>query len=91
MTDSSQGLSLYENFIEAIAQVLSKALSNEDTEKVIKSFSSLQERLRQISRHSRLILGITWQRVRMTNPKNDFVNTTILARKTAYARFYGHF
>ena len=91
MTDSSQGLSLYENFIEAIAQVLSKALSNEETEKVIKSFSSLQERLRQISRHSRLILGITWQRVRMTSPKNDFVNTTILARETACARFCGHF
>jgi hypothetical protein len=49
MTGTNQNLSLWENFIESIAQVLSKALTNDDTEKLIHSFGSLQEKLRQLS------------------------------------------
>jgi hypothetical protein len=49
MSGTNQNLSLWENFIESIAQVLSKALTNDDTEKLINSFGSLQERLRQLS------------------------------------------
>jgi hypothetical protein len=49
MPGTNQNLSLWENFIESIAQVLSRALTNDDTEKLIQSFGSLQERLRQLS------------------------------------------
>ncbi|KAI8902728.1 hypothetical protein BC833DRAFT_654540 [Globomyces pollinis-pini] len=49
MDNSGEGLSLWENFIESIAQVLSRALSTKDTEKVIISFNVLQDRLRQLS------------------------------------------
>jgi hypothetical protein len=45
----NQSLSLWENFIESIAQVLSRALTNDDTEKLLSSFETLQERLRQLS------------------------------------------
>ena len=47
--DSREPLSIFENFIESIAQVLSKALTDKETEKVISSFGYLQERLRQLS------------------------------------------
>ena len=49
MSGGNQSLSLWENFIESIAQVLSKALTNDDTEKLLSSFETLQERLRQLS------------------------------------------
>lgn len=42
-------LSLFENFIEAIAQVLSRALSDKHTETLLGSFSTFQERLRILS------------------------------------------
>ncbi len=42
-------LSLWENFIETIAQVLSRALSDQETEQLVGSVSKLQTRLRQIS------------------------------------------
>ncbi|KAJ3226434.1 hypothetical protein HK099_004887 [Clydaea vesicula] len=40
---------LYENFIESIAVVLSKALTNDEREKIAKNFQSFNERLRQLS------------------------------------------
>ncbi|KAJ3254207.1 hypothetical protein HK103_007452 [Boothiomyces macroporosus] len=49
MSSGDQSLSLWENFIESIAQVLSKALTDKDTEALIVSFNALQERLRQLS------------------------------------------
>jgi hypothetical protein len=49
MTAAEASLSLWENFLESIAQVLSKALTTDDTEVLIASFSSLQKRLRQLS------------------------------------------
>lgn len=46
---SSPSLSLWENFIESIAQVLSRSLSNEDTENIVVSFQAFQQRLRDLS------------------------------------------
>ncbi|KAI8902725.1 hypothetical protein BC833DRAFT_546709 [Globomyces pollinis-pini] len=46
---SNGQLSLWENFIESIAQVMSLMLTDEDTEKVLTSFTVLQSKLRQLS------------------------------------------
>ncbi|KAI8928387.1 hypothetical protein BC831DRAFT_448558 [Entophlyctis helioformis] len=46
---SGPNLSLYENFIESIAHVLSQALTDDETEKLLSSFTALQQRLRQLS------------------------------------------
>jgi hypothetical protein len=42
-------LSLWENWITILAQLLSRALSTKETEAVVNSFSTFQERLKQIS------------------------------------------
>eukprot|EP00842_Homolaphlyctis_polyrhiza_P006051 jgi/Hompol1/6447/HPOL_001712-RA len=42
-------LNLWENFVESIAQVLSQALTDKETEKLVSSFQALQQRLRQLS------------------------------------------
>ncbi|KAI8911714.1 hypothetical protein EDD86DRAFT_188565 [Gorgonomyces haynaldii] len=42
-------LNLWENFIESIAQVLSRALTDKETEKLIVSFQAFQKRLRELS------------------------------------------
>ena len=46
---SFKGLNLWENFIESIAQVLSRALTDKETEQLINSFKSIQSKLRQLS------------------------------------------
>jgi hypothetical protein len=40
---------VWENFIESIAQVLSRALTDKETEKLLSSFDTLQTRLRELS------------------------------------------
>ncbi|KAF9182830.1 hypothetical protein BGZ50_004672 [Haplosporangium sp. Z 11] len=51
----------WENFLEAIAALLSKALTDKETEKVIAGFSNFQQRLQRLSSHNlqRLNLEIT--------------------------------
>lgn len=39
----------YENFIEAIAQLVSRALTDKETEAIIQGFKSFQEKLRRLS------------------------------------------
>jgi len=40
----------WENFLEAIAELLSMALTNKETEKVIAGFNNFQQRLQRLSR-----------------------------------------
>ncbi|KAK6096476.1 hypothetical protein MT418_003308 [Batrachochytrium dendrobatidis] len=49
MTSMESSLGLWENFVESIAQVLSQALTDQETEKLVSSFTVLQHRLRQLS------------------------------------------
>ncbi|KAI8841919.1 hypothetical protein BJ741DRAFT_407924 [Chytriomyces cf. hyalinus JEL632] len=42
-------LNFWENFIESIAQVMSRALTDDETEKVLTSFKALQSRLKDLS------------------------------------------
>lgn len=44
----------WENFLEAIAALLSKALTDKETEKVIAGFSNFQQRLQRLSRYEQL-------------------------------------
>lgn len=45
----NNNLSLWENFIESIAQVLSKALNDKEAERLASSFNYMQQRLRELS------------------------------------------
>ncbi|KAI8643435.1 hypothetical protein BD408DRAFT_342439 [Parasitella parasitica] len=51
----------YENFLESLAQIISKLLTDQETETVISSIRSFQEKLKRLSSHnlSRLNLDIT--------------------------------
>ncbi|KAH6570204.1 hypothetical protein BASA50_004996 [Batrachochytrium salamandrivorans] len=49
MTPIGSSLGLWENFVESIAQVLSQALTDRETEQLLSSFTTLQQRLRQLS------------------------------------------
>nr|KAJ3405785.1 hypothetical protein HK105_003663 [Polyrhizophydium stewartii] len=42
-------MSFLENFIESVAQVLSLALTDKETERLLSSFTALQQRLRELS------------------------------------------
>lgn len=42
--------SYYENFLESLAQIVSKLLTDKETEAVLKSIRSFQERLNRLSR-----------------------------------------
>lgn len=42
--------SYYENFLESLAQLVSKLLTDQETEKVILSIRSFQEKLKRLSR-----------------------------------------
>ncbi|KAJ1554084.1 hypothetical protein HK096_005099, partial [Nowakowskiella sp. JEL0078] len=43
------GLNFWENFIESIAQVMSRALTDDESERLLSSFQSFHARLRQLS------------------------------------------
>ncbi|KAG9325873.1 hypothetical protein KVV02_006867 [Mortierella alpina] len=63
----------WENFLEAIAALLSKALTDKETEKVIAGFNNFQQRLQRLSSHNlqRLNLDITQSTKRVSNCKHD--------------------
>lgn len=42
--------SYYENFLESLAQIISRLLTDQETERVISSIRAFQERLKRISR-----------------------------------------
>lgn len=42
--------SYYENFLESLAQIVSKLLTDQETEAVLTSIRSFQEKLRRLSR-----------------------------------------
>lgn len=42
--------SYYENFLESLAQIVSKLLTDQETEKVLLSIRSFQEKLKHLSR-----------------------------------------
>jgi hypothetical protein len=42
--------SYYENFLESLAQIVSRLLTDQETEKVISSIRSFQEKLKRLSR-----------------------------------------
>lgn len=42
--------SYYENFLESLAQIVSKLLTDQETEKVLQSIRSFQEKLKHLSR-----------------------------------------
>jgi hypothetical protein len=42
--------SYYENFLESLAQIVSRLLTDRETEKVISSIRSFQEKLKRLSR-----------------------------------------
>ncbi|KAI9271983.1 hypothetical protein BY458DRAFT_533404 [Sporodiniella umbellata] len=58
---SSLPLSYYENFLESLAQIVSKLLTDRETETVLSSIRTFQEKLRQLSSRNlqRLNLEIT--------------------------------
>jgi hypothetical protein len=43
--------SYYENFLESLAQIVSKLLTDQETERVITSIRSFQEKLKRLSRY----------------------------------------
>lgn len=57
----------WENFLEAIAALLSKALTDKETEKVIAGFSNFQQRLQRLSRY-RQQNSVSQQRTRHALP-----------------------
>ncbi|KAI1318322.1 hypothetical protein EDD11_006835 [Mortierella claussenii] len=63
----------WENFLEAIAGLMSKALTDKETEKVIAGFSNFQQRLQRLSSHNlqRLHLEITQSQKRVNKCKHD--------------------
>lgn len=44
-------VSYYENFLESLAQLVSKLLTDQETEKVISSIRTFQEKLKRLSRY----------------------------------------
>ncbi|KAF9583062.1 hypothetical protein BGW38_010334 [Lunasporangiospora selenospora] len=63
----------WENFLEAIAGLLSKALTDKETEKVIAGFNNFQQRLQRLSSHNlqRLHLEITQTEKRVSNCQHE--------------------
>ncbi|KAF9953389.1 hypothetical protein BGZ70_000263 [Mortierella alpina] len=63
----------WENFLEAIAALISKALTNKETEKVIAGFGNFQQRLQRLSSHNlqRLNLEITESAKRVNRCKHE--------------------
>ncbi|KAF9430590.1 hypothetical protein BGZ94_005924 [Podila epigama] len=63
----------WENFLEAIAALLSKALTDKETEKVIAGFNNFQQRLQRLSSHNlqRLNLEITQTNKRVNRCKHE--------------------
>ncbi|KAF9153520.1 hypothetical protein BG015_003255 [Linnemannia schmuckeri] len=63
----------WENFLEAIAGLLSMALTNKETEKVIAGFNNFQQRLQRLSSHNlaKLNLEITAQKKRVSKCKHE--------------------
>ncbi|KAF9195470.1 hypothetical protein BGZ51_000045 [Haplosporangium sp. Z 767] len=63
----------WENFLEAIAALLSKALTDKETEKVIAGFNNFQQRLQRLSSHNlrRLDLEITQNTRRAKRCKHE--------------------
>ncbi|KAG0367204.1 hypothetical protein BC939DRAFT_434254 [Gamsiella multidivaricata] len=63
----------WENFLEAIAGLLSIALTNKETEKVIAGFNNFQQRLQRLSSHNlqRLHLEITQDTKRVNKCKHE--------------------
>jgi hypothetical protein len=43
----------YENFLESLAQIVSKLLTDQETETVISSIRSFQEKLKRLSRYNK--------------------------------------
>ncbi|KAI8603337.1 hypothetical protein EDD21DRAFT_369367 [Dissophora ornata] len=88
----------YENFLEAIAALISKFLTDRETEKVISGFNNFQQRLQRLSSHNlqRLNLEITQNRQRVNKCKHDgktctqnvtrgFIKTWLVAYLVKYA------
>ncbi|KAF9315903.1 hypothetical protein BG003_002545 [Podila horticola] len=88
----------WENFLEAIAALLSKALTDKETEKVIAGFSNFQQRLQRLSSHNlqRLNLEITQSSKRVSRCKHEgktcsqnitrgFLKTWMIAYLVKYA------
>ncbi|KAF9431994.1 hypothetical protein BGZ76_011442 [Entomortierella beljakovae] len=65
--------STWENFLEAIAGLLSKALTDKETEKVIAGFNNFQQRLQRLSSQNllRLNLEITSREKRVNKCKHE--------------------
>ncbi|KAF9169312.1 hypothetical protein BGX21_008511 [Mortierella sp. AD011] len=65
--------SAWENFLEAIAALLSKALTDKETEKVIAGFNNFQQRLQRLSSQNllRMNLEITAREKRVSNCKHE--------------------
>ncbi|KAG0330207.1 hypothetical protein BGZ99_007068 [Dissophora globulifera] len=63
----------WENFLEAIAALMSKALTDKETEKVIAGFNNFQQRLQRLSSHNlqRLNLEITQTAKRANKCKHE--------------------
>ncbi|KAG0054826.1 hypothetical protein BGZ83_010388, partial [Gryganskiella cystojenkinii] len=63
----------WENFLEAIAALMSKALTDKETEKVITGFNNFQQRLQRLSSHNlqRLNLEITASEKRVNKCKHE--------------------
>ncbi|KAF9918365.1 hypothetical protein BX616_009158 [Lobosporangium transversale] len=63
----------WENFLEAIAGLLSKALTDKETEKVIAGFNNFQQRLQRLSSHNlrRLHLEITENEKQINKCKHE--------------------
>ncbi|GJJ74702.1 hypothetical protein EMPS_07060 [Entomortierella parvispora] len=63
----------WENFLEAIAALMSKALTDKETEKVISGFNNFQQRLQRLSSHNlqRLNLEITQNEKRVNKCKHE--------------------
>ncbi|KAG0220484.1 hypothetical protein BGX31_010982 [Mortierella sp. GBA43] len=87
----------WENFLEAIAALMSKALTDKETEKVIAGFNNFQQRLQRLSSHNlqRLNLEITQREKRVNKCKHEgktctqnvtrgFVKTWVIAYVVKY-------
>ncbi|KAG0353504.1 hypothetical protein BG005_007226 [Podila minutissima] len=88
----------WENFLEAIASLMSMALTDKEAEKVIAGFNNFQQRLQRLSSHNlqRLHLKITRNEKRVSKCKHDgksckqnvtrgFLKTWMIAYLVKYA------
>ncbi|KAG0059672.1 hypothetical protein BGZ89_000203 [Linnemannia elongata] len=88
----------WENFLEAIAALMSKALTDKETENVIAGFNNFQQRLQRLSSHNlqRLNLDITQSAKKAKKCKHDgktcsqnvtrgFLKTWVVAYLVKYA------